>query len=328
MPPGDLDKALCGLEFPTDANVLVGLSKADDAGVYRISDELALIQTVDFFTPIVDDPYWFGQIAAANALSDVYAMGGEPKTAMNLVGFPLKKMDLSILRQVIQGGIDKVREAGAVLLGGHSVEDDELKYGLSVTGFVHPDRILAKHGLKAGDRLVLTKPLGTGIVNTAIKGNLASDEVTRRIAALMATLNRTAADVMQRYPVHACTDITGFGLIGHLAEMLEGAGCGLKIVVEKLPVIDEALEFSAMGMVPGGAHKNRSFREHMVDLDEGIDPSMRDILYDPQTSGGLCIAVAADSARDLVDHLQSEGVEYASIFGEVVESPVGRIQVM
>jgi selenide, water dikinase len=327
LPPGDLDKALCGLEFPTDANVLVGLSKADDAGVYRISDELALIQTVDFFTPIVDDPYWFGQIAAANALSDVYAMGGEPKTAMNLVGFPLKKMDLSILRQVIQGGIDKVREAGAVLLGGHSVEDDELKYGLSVTGFVHPARILAKHGLKAGDRLVLTKPLGTGIVNTAIKGNLASDEVTRRIAVLMATLNRTAAEVMQKYPVHACTDITGFGLIGHLAEMLEGAECGLKIVVENLPVIDAALEFSAMGMVPGGAHKNRSFREHMVDLGEGIDPSMRDILYDPQTSGGLCIAVAADSARALVDHLQSEGVEYATIFGEVVESPAGRIQV-
>ena len=328
MPPGDLDKALCGLAFPTDANVLVGLSKADDAGVYRVSDELALIQTVDFFTPIVDDPYWFGQIAAANALSDVYAMGGEPKTAMNLVGFPLKKMDLSILRQVIQGGIDKVREAGAVLLGGHSVEDDELKYGLSVTGFIHPDRIFTKHGLKAGDRLVLTKPLGTGIVNTAIKGHLAPGEVTRNITGLMAALNRTAADVMREYPVHACTDITGFGLIGHLAEMLEGAGCGLKIMVENLPVIDVALGFAAMGMVPGGAHKNRSFREHMVDLDEGIDPSIRDILYDPQTSGGLCIAVAAGSARALVDHLKSEGVESAAIFGEVVDSPAGRIQVV
>jgi selenide, water dikinase len=319
---------LCGLDFPTDANVLVGLSRADDAGVYKVSDDLALIQTVDFFTPVVDDPYWFGQIAAANALSDVYAMGGEPKTALNLIAFPLKQMDLSVLRQVIQGGMDKVREAGAVLLGGHSVEDEELKYGLSVTGFIHPQRILTKHGLKVGDRLVLTKPLGTGIVNTAIKGNLASGEITRKVIAIMAALNRTAAAVMREYPVHACTDITGFGLIGHLAEMMQGTHLGLKIVLEKLPIIDVALGFAAMGMVPAGTHKNRSFRAPLVDMDEEVDPALQDIIYDPQTSGGLCIVVERTSADGMVEHLQSEGVEHAAIIGEVVDYPAGIIQVV
>lgn len=319
---------MCGLDFPTDPNVLVGLSRADDAGVYKISDDLALIQTVDFFTPVVDDPYWFGQIAAANALSDVYAMGGEPKTAMNLVSFPLKRMDLSVLREVIQGGIDKVREAGVVLLGGHSVEDDELKYGLSVTGFIHPNRILTKQGLKVGDRLVLTKPLGTGIVNTAIKGNLASGDITRNVTAIMAALNRTAAQVMSGYPVHACTDITGFGLIGHLAEMMQATGLGIKLFLERLPVIDVALGFAAMGMVPGGTHKNRSFRASMVEMAESVDPAMQDILFDPQTSGGLCIAVSPTSADGLVDHLQSEGVEHAAVIGEVVDDPAGIIQVV
>lgn len=307
--------------------MLVGLSRADDAGVYKVSDDLALIQTVDFFTPVVDDPYWFGQIAAANALSDVYAMGGEPKTALNLVCFPAQQLDLDVLRQVIQGGIDKVREAGAVLLGGHSVEDEEFKYGLSVTGFIHPRRILTKQGIAVGDRLVLTKPLGTGIVNTAIKGNLASGEITRKVIAIMATLNRTAAAVMKEYPVHACTDITGFGLIGHLAEMMQGTHLGLKIMLKKLPIIDVALGFAAMGMVPAGTHKNRSFRAPIVDMDEGVDLALQDILYDPQTSGGLCIAVEATAAVAMVEHLQSEGVEHAAIIGEVVDYPAGIIQV-
>jgi selenide,water dikinase len=319
---------LCGLEFPADDRVLVGLSRADDAGVYQISDDLALIQTVDFFTPVVDDPYWFGQIAAANALSDVYAMGGEPKTAMNLVGFPLKRMDISVLRQVIQGGIDKTKEAGVVLMGGHSVEDEELKYGLSVTGFIHPGRILTKRGVKVGDRIILTKPLGTGIVNTAIKGNLASGEITRMVTDIMATLNKTAADVMREYPVHACTDITGFGLIGHLAEMIQDTGLGLKIVLERLPILDVALGFAAMGMVPGGAHKNRSFRAPIVDIDPGVDPALQDIIYDPQTSGGLCLAVDRTASDALVEHLRSEGVKHANIIGEVVDYPAGRIQLI
>lgn len=319
---------LCGLDFPTDPNVLVGLSRADDAGVYKLTDDLALIQTVDFFTPVVDDPYGFGQIAAANALSDVYAMGGEPKTALNLVGFPLKRMDLAVLRQVIQGGIDKLREAEVVLIGGHSVEDDELKYGLAVTGFIHPKRFYPKQGLKVGDRLVLTKPLGTGIVNTAIKGNLASGAIVDHVTAIMAALNRTAAAVMREYPVHACTDITGFGLIGHLAEMMQGSGLGLKIVLENLPIIDVALGFAAMGMVPGGTYKNRSFRSSMVDIDAGVDPAMQDLIYDPQTSGGLCIAVAPASADGLVDHLKREGVEHAAVIGEVVDYPAGIVQVV
>jgi len=236
-------------------------------------------------------------------------------------------MDLSVLRQVIQGGIDKVREAGVVLLGGHSVEDQELKYGLSVTGFIHPRRILSKHGFKAGDRLVLTKPLGTGIVNTAIKGNLASGEIIRRVSAIMATLNRTAATVMGQYPVHGCTDITGFGLIGHLAEMMQETQLGLKISVERMPVIDVALGFAAMGMVPAGAHKNRHFRESLVDMDPAVDPAMQDILYDPQTSGGLCMAVQSTAADALVDHLHSEGVAHAAVIGEVVDYPSGIIQV-
>ncbi len=307
--------------------MLVGLSRADDAGVYQVSEDLALIQTVDFFTPVVDDPYWFGQIAAANALSDVYAMGGEARTAMNLVGFPVKAMDLSILRQVIQGGIDKIREAGVVLLGGHSVEDDELKYGLSVTGFIHPQRILTKQGLKTGDYLVLTKPLGTGIINTAIKGNLATQEIIHEVTVIMAALNRTAATVMHDYPVHGCTDITGFGLIGHLAEMIQGTELGLKISVKQLPVIDAAPDFAAMGLVPGGAYKNKSFREPLVDMDPAVDPAMESIIYDPQTSGGLCIAVAPASAEALVDHLHGEGVEQAAIIGEVVDSPAGIIRV-
>lgn len=307
--------------------MLVGLSQADDAGVYKISDTLALIQTVDFFTPVVDDPYMFGQIAAANALSDVYAMGGEPRTAMNLVAFPAKKLDLSILRTVIQGGIDKVREAGAVLIGGHSVEDDEFKYGLSVTGVVHPGKILVKQGLKEGDRLILTKPLGTGIINTAIKGNLASAALVRTVTTVMATLNRQAAEIMARYPVHACTDITGFGLIGHLAEMIQGTGLGIRLHTEALPVLDEAKALAAMGMVPGGAYQNRAFRASMVDMDASVDRAVQDILYDPQTSGGLCIAASPEFSDPLRDDLVSGGVAAAAIIGEVVARPSGRIQV-
>lgn len=306
----------------------MGLDQADDAGVYKISDDLALIQTVDFFTPIVDDPYAFGQIAAANALSDVYAMGGEPKTAMNLVGFPVNKMDLSVLRQVIQGGSDKVAEAGASLIGGHSVEDDELKYGLSVTGIVHPDKVLVKQNIRPGDCLLLTKPLGTGIVNTAIKAGLASGEIEKKITRIMASLNNNAARVMKRFDVHACTDITGFGLIGHLAEMLEGTGFGMTISSSSLPLIDVAFGFAAMGLIPAGAHNNRSFRESIVDMGPGIDRSVQDILFDPQTSGGLLICVREKDAALLLGELLQEGVEQAAIIGEVTESVRERITVV
>jgi selenide,water dikinase len=318
---------LCGLEFPTDPNLIVGLDRADDAGVYRITDDLAIIQTVDFFTPIVDDPYWFGQIAAANAMSDVYAMGGVPKTAMNLVAFPLKQMDISVLRQIIQGGLDKMKEAEVVLVGGHSVEDDELKYGLSVTGFIHPDRVLTKKNLHEGDRLILTKPLGTGIINTAIKGGLASKEIIESVTRLMATLNRDAAEVMGHYPVHACTDITGFGLLGHLAEMVVDSGLGLQLNAHDIPIIPETREYAGTGLVPAGAYKNREFRENMIDFAPSLDRVFQDILFDPQTSGGLLICVDKTLARPLLDELKEKGVSDSAIIGEVISEPKGRIVV-
>ena len=313
--------------FPTDVNVIIGLDRADDAGVYKISDDLALIQTVDFFTPIVDDPYGFGQIAAANALSDVYAMGGIPKTAMNLVAFPAKEMDLKILRQIIQGGIDKLAEAEVVLIGGHSIEDREIKYGLSVTGFIHPARVLAKKNLRPGDRLVLTKPLGTGIVNTAIKAGMASAELTDKVTHLMAALNRDAARVMSSYDVSACTDVTGFGLLGHLAEMVCGSGTGVRIESGRAPVIAEALEFASMGLIPAGAYKNKAFREQMVVFVETVPRVLQDLLFDPQTSGGLLISVSGDQADALVAALREAGVADATPIGEIIHDPDEKIQV-
>ncbi len=314
--------------FPTDENVLVGLDRADDAGVYRLSDDVALIQTVDFFTPIVDDPYWFGQIAAANALSDVYAMGGEPKTAMNLVAFPVKEMPLSVLREIIQGGSDKLAEAGVVLIGGHSIEDRELKYGLSVTGTVHPTRVITKKDLRAGDRLVLTKPLGTGIVTTAIKAKTASPELEGRITRLMATLNRDAAAVMSKFDVSACTDVTGFGLLGHLAEMVSGSAMSAHLASERLPVLPEALEFASMGLIPAGAYRNQEFRESMTRFAEAVSRPLQNVLVDPQTSGGLLISVKGTDAAGLVAALKDAGVEGAAEIGEIVADPGEMIEVV
>lgn len=305
----------------------MGLERADDAGVYKISDDLAIIQTVDFFTPIVDDPYWFGQIAAANALSDIYAMGGTPKTAMNLVAFPISEMDISVLRQILQGGLDKMREADVVLVGGHSVEDSELKYGLAATGFIHPERVLMKGNLKLGDRLILTKPLGTGIINTAIKGGLASAEITERVTRLMATLNRDAAEVMQAFPVHACTDITGFGLLGHLAEMTVDSGLGVRLLSRDVPILPETLNYASMGLLPAGAYKNREFRECMVDFSPSVDHLVQDALFDPQTSGGLLICIAPDRADALLEALEKKGIKQAAIIGDVVPEPRERIVV-
>lgn len=303
----------------------MGLDRADDAGVYRVTDDIAIIQTVDFFTPIVDDPYWFGQIAAANALSDVYAMGGVPKTAMNLVAFPLKDMDISVLRQIIQGGLDKMKEAGVVLVGGHSVEDKELKYGLSVTGFIHPDRILTKKDLKQGDCLILTKPLGTGIINTAIKGGLASTEIIEMVTRLMATLNKDAAEIMENYPVHACTDITGFGLLGHIAEMVIDCPFGIRLSSKSIPIIPGTLDYAGMGLVPAGTYNNREFRECMVEFASSVDRITQDVLFDAQTSGGLLICVDNDRADDLLQELKEKGIKDAAIIGEVLGEPKERI---
>ena len=315
------------MNFPTDENLIVGVERADDAGVYKITDDLAIVQTVDFFTPIVDDPYWFGQIAAANALSDIYAMGGTPKTAMNLVAFPVKDMDISILRQIIQGGVDKMNEAGVVLVGGHSVEDKELKYGLSVTGFIRPDRVLTKKNLQMGDCLILTKPLGTGIISTAIKGGLASNEIIDTVTQLMATLNRDAAKVMQDYPVHACTDITGFGLLGHIVEMVKDSGLGIRIHAKSIPILLETLNYAGMGLMPAGAYKNREFYEPFVEMLPTVDRLVQDVLYDPQTSGGLLICLDRDNADGLLQSLKEKGIHGAAMIGEVVSEPKEKIVV-
>jgi len=316
---------LHGLDFPSDERVLIGTATADDAGVYKISDDLALIQTVDFFTPVVDDPYDFGRIAAANALSDVYAMGGVPKTALNIVAYPMERFGPEILRAMLAGGVAKLREAETVLLGGHSVEDEELKYGLAVTGFVHPGRIRANQGLRVGDCLILTKPLGTGIINTAVKAGLATPVTVRRVTELMATLNRRAAEVMADFAVSACTDVTGFGLLGHLAEMVSGTGLSVKIDSRMVPVLTEAVEFAAIGLVPVGAHRNRAFRQGMVVLPAGFDPVLRDVLYDPQTSGGLLIGCSEKDAAALHLRLGEEGIGEAAVIGVVEAEEKERI---
>ena len=305
----------------------MGLEHGDDAGVYRLTDDIALVQTVDFFTPIVDDPYIFGQIAAANALSDVYAMGGTPLCAMNLVAFPSGKMDIEVLRQVLAGGLDKVKEAGAVLLGGHSISDPEMKYGLSVTGTVHPARVMTNRGARAGDRLILTKPLGTGIINTALKRQKASEQAVAQVIASMAELNRRAAELILAAGPSACTDVTGFGLVGHAAEMIEDAGVGLTLQAGELPLFPEALDLAEQGYKPGGLERNRSYREGMVDLDAGVPAPLLDLLYDAQTSGGLLAAVPGPRAAELVRQLRDSGVEHAAVIGEVVEQPAGRIRV-
>ncbi len=304
-----------------DDNLIVGINEPDDAGVYKISDDLALIQTLDFFTPVVDDPYTFGQIAAANSLSDIYAMGGVAKTAMNIVCFPSDQMDLSVLREILEGGLDKMKEAGVCLVGGHSVEDKEIKYGLSVTGFVHPDRVLTKRNIKPGSSLILTKPLGTGIINTATKAGMVSEQLSRKVIYCMSQLNRQAAEIMRDFPVNACTDITGFGLVGHLAEMFTGTGLGMRIDSRSIPVFAEALEFASMGLIPAGAYKNRQYRQSLAEISPEVSLAMTDILFDPQTSGGLAVSVEASHAVELLGALRQKGLKESAIIGQITSGP-------
>lgn len=308
----------------TDPNLIVGLETPDDAGVYRLTDDLAIVQTVDFFTPIVDDPYSFGQIAVANALSDVYAMGGKPLTAMNIVCFPSKTMDISVLRSILHGGLDKLHEAGVVLVGGHSVDDPELKYGLSVTGTVHPKKVLTKGGAKPGDQLILTKPIGTGIINTALKAGMVGEHAVNLVTQSMATLNKAASEVMLQVGVNACTDITGFGLLGHASEMIQESEIGFKIRSVSVPIFPETMQMAGMGLVPGGTYRNKEFRSHMVDP-SGVGDVMLDILFDAQTSGGFLISVSPDKAGLLLTRFKEVGVTDAAIIGEVVSHPKQRI---
>ncbi len=306
----------------------MGLEAADDAGVYRLTPELALIQTVDFFTPIVNDPYQFGAIAAANALSDIYAMGGRPLMALNIACFPLKTVTPDIIKAVLRGGLDKVHEAGALLVGGHSADDPEMKYGLSVTGVVHPERIFTKGGARAGDLLILTKPLGTGIIATAVKGRLASPEAEAAAIRVMGTLNRAAAEALEGLAVHAVTDITGFGLLGHGLEMARASNVELTIYAGRVPVLSWAREYAGMGLVPAGSHANRRFCENHLTLDSRVDPVTEDLLSDAQTSGGLFIALAPKDGETLLNRLKAAGVTEVAIIGEVTGTGVGRIRVM
>jgi len=315
--PEDLSRALAGLSLIPDSNLLVGRERADDAGVYKISDDTALVLTLDFFTPIVDDPATFGQVAAANALSDVYAMGGQPLTAMNIVCFPVTEMPIAVLQQILKGGLDKLQEAGVALVGGHSIDDKETKYGLSITGIIHPDEIITNQGAQPGDLLILTKPLGTGIVNTALKGGMASEKAVAKSIEIMSTLNKSASQIMTQFPVHAATDITGFGLIGHAAEMIQDSDLGMIIFSRNIPFIEETREYAELGLIPGGLHRNRNFRRNMVSLGKNVPLWMDDLVHDPQTSGGLFIACPPDSATILLGELHHAGIKDATIVGEV-----------
>jgi len=321
-----LDQALSALPCVVDPNLIVGMS--DDAGVYRLRDDLALIQTVDFFTPIVDDPFIFGQVAVANALSDVYAMGGRPLLAMNIICFPINKMDISILQEILLGGMEKIQEAGVLLVGGHSIEDNEIKYGLSVTGIVHPEKVWTKKGLKEGDRLILTKPLGTGIINTAVKGEMADKELEAKSIKAMVTLNKRAAEIMAEAEVHACTDITGFGLLGHLCEMVEENEIGMVVYSSSIPFFPEVKGLVEMGLVPAGLHRNREFRLSMLEISPNVPDWLIDIFFDPQTSGGLLFSLPSGQAEEFLRRLHLGGVEEAAIIGEVTEEPEGRIKIV
>lgn len=326
MGPATLSQVLRQLPRKEDPHLLVGLETADDAAVYRLTEDMAVIETVDFFTPVVDDPYLFGQVAAANALSDIYAMGGRPLLALNIACFP-NCLSPDILALILKGGADKVMEAGAVIAGGHTVEDEEPKYGLAVTGLVHPQRIITNAGARPGDALVLTKPLGTGIIATAVKAELAPPGSAKAAIDSMVALNRTAAEEMLTLDVHACTDITGFGLLGHAAEMAEASGVSIIFHHETMPLLPRAEELAAMGLIPGGAYNNRDHLGERVEFASSISPARRAILFDPQTSGGLLMAVPAEKAAALVEKLHSRGVNAARLVGQVVSGEKWLIRV-
>jgi selenide, water dikinase len=296
--------------------LIVGLQSPDDAGVYKLDSKTALIQTLDFLTPVTDSPYEFGQIAAANSLSDVYAMGGTPITVMNIVCFPGSDMDESVLTETLKGGLEKINESGATLVGGHTVDDPEFKYGLSVTGIVHPDKVLTNAQAKNKDSIILTKPVGTGIMSTAIKARKANKKDIEEVVNVMSMLNKTAADVMNQCKVHACTDVTGFGLAGHLLEMAKGSKKQIDLFTKKVPLLKNVLDFANMGIIPGGANKNRKFFQKFTQVDKGVDKAILDLMFDPQTSGGLLISLEKNESKKFVERMKSAG-QKAWMIGEI-----------
>lgn len=315
--PEVLASVLC--QLPKNENtedLIVGLDTADDAAVYKLNDEMALIQTLDFFTPMVDDPYIFGQISASNALSDVYAMGGKPTVAMNIVCFP-SCHDMNVLAEILKGGFDKVKESGALLVGGHTVDDKEPKYGLSVSGMVHPEKVLSNATARPGDKLVITKPIGVGILNTAMKENLVDKEVSDRVIEVMIHLNKYAAMSFDKIEVNSVTDITGFGLLGHVLEMAKASGVSIEIDTNEVPILEGAVDMAKMGIIPAGMYRNKEYISKDVELN-GIDIEIEDILYDPQTSGGLLVSVREDMAETLVKDMKLNGSIEAKIIGSVI----------
>lgn len=321
--PDTLSLVLGRLPKFSDRDLIVGFETSDDAAVYKITNDVAVIQTLDFFTPVVDDPYTFGQVAATNALSDVYAMGGEPKIALNIVCFP-GDLDPDILGEILRGGADKVREAGAVLVGGHSIQDDVPKYGLSVTGIVHPDRVYKNFGCKKGDVLILTKQLGSGIINTAVKAQMASPEAEQEVIRVMTTLNRKAKEAAADFTVHACTDVTGFGLLGHCSEMAEASKAVIEIGVEGIAFMQGAKEYAGMGLIPGGAYRNQEHVSRLLDAGD-VDEVYVDLLSDPQTSGGLLFAVPEEEAEEMLRVLVCADLgTKVSVVGKVIDHGVDR----
>jgi len=319
---------LSKLDFGVSPDLLVGISTGDDAGVFRLRDDLAIVNTIDFFTPVVDDPYTYGQIAAANSLSDVYAMGGAPQTALNIVCWPQSGLPGEMLAEILRGGCEKAREAGAFVVGGHSVADEEVKYGMAVTGVIDPRRIIRNVGARPGDALLLSKPLGTGILMTAFKRDRLAVEFYTAAVRWMADLNATAARMMLKYDVHAATDITGFGLAGHGAKMADGSGVTLLIEESDLPLLPGALELSREGMIPGGGRRNREFYGPGVKVSEEVADEMAEIVFDPQTSGGLLIALSESEAHSLLADLQKSGNNDASIIGRVTQRGPFSIEVV
>lgn len=300
-----------------DPNLIVGLDTSDDAGVYRLTEDLAMIQTVDYFTPIVDDPYMFGQIAAANALSDVYAMGGQPKTVLNIVGFPIKKLGADILADILKGAADKVEEADALIVGGHSIDDQEPKFGLAVTGLVHPDRVFKNVGAKPGDALVLTKPIGVGILTTGIKKDAVTEEQRQVVTDTMASLNKTAATCLADFHPNAVTDITGFGLLGHACEMAKGSDVSFIINKSNIPMLDGTTEIAEKGIIPGGSKENHKWLKDDVSYDHELSEVEQMILCDAITSGGLLVSLPKNEAEKYVSSLKENGLVEAAIIGEV-----------
>ncbi len=321
-----MDSVLSKLPKQFDPNVLVGFETADDAGVYQVTPELALVQTVDFFTPIVDDPYTFGQIAAANSLSDVYAMGGRPISALSIVGFPNTGRDVEILEKILQGGLAKMQEAGCTVIGGHSIGDDEIKFGYAVTGLIDPARVLKNVGARPGDRLVLTKRLGTGVIGTALKQDRASKLSVEAAIESMCTLNRAACQVALQFDVHAATDVTGFGLLGHAREMAAGSKVSFVFDSTQIGFLPEAIEYARQGFLPGGLKRNMDFIGGCVEFGEPVVQEIRNLLFDPQTSGGMLFSVTSQQASQLVEALRAKGVEGRQV-GEVIEKTHPLIQV-